>query len=238
MKGKTIKLRIIVGVVAIVLAIVIAFVVLLYAHNLLSKVGSSVGFGLGKVVGSATGSFEGITQGVAKGKEDGRIDGMNQNEISLDIQSSISSIGKLEVLAADVSLTIDSSLGNTYRELSIISGDAVFTLDLSKVDVKLSQDATRITITLPEPEMQLFLDQKSMTTLASIQKIDLSVSTEDIINSKINAMAKSVTEARNSIANYDSLLKIAKDSAELQIRQLMSITNKQYSTSQIEFKYE
>ena len=146
------------------------------------------------------------------------------------------SIGKLEVLAADVTLKNINKIGNAYKGLYLINGDAVFTVDLNNAEISYSKEGTDVYIWIPSPEMELYLDQNSTKKLAETQKFDLSVNAEDGLNAYLNSMTQTVENVKETMSNYESLMKIAKESAKTQVEQLATTLCGESQIVHVEFK--
>jgi hypothetical protein len=190
-----------------------------YFHQRADSIGSAVGNAQGKLVGTALGSFKGITEGIEAGASAGAATGLSaEDTVITSIQGTLNDIGNLEVLEAGVTLNVANRLGTAYASLSLISGNAVFSINLK--DVHINIDGNVLSITLPEPNLEVNLDQSKFNTLAEVQHFDLATNSEDGLNNYLNSMKKVESNAKDAIANYDSLMDIAKQSAKKQVAEL------------------
>lgn len=192
----------------------------LYFHSRADDIGAFVGQMSGKTVGIAVGSADGLINGTREGGEAGAAAGLSAEDTTVDIVKSMEGLGNLEVLVAGVTLKNINRAGKDYAQLTVINGDAVFSVDMTQAEISFNQDGTEVNIKLPQPEVALYLDQDSTQVLAEIQNFSLRVDAEDGLREYLNSIAKITAEARESITNYDSLIEQAKESAQTQVRQL------------------
>ena len=203
-------------------AIIVFFVFSLHIHSRAEKIGTAVGQVSGKIVGTAIGSAKGITVGAYEGEKAGAQAGLSAEDTTADIKGCIQSLGKFEVLIAGVSLKNINKIGDSYTGLYLINGDAVFTVDLTEAAINFSQDEIDVYITIPEPDMEIYLNQESTKKLAEFQRFSFTVSAEDGLISYLNSMTQTSEKVKETLASYDSLFEDAKESAVNQVRQLAS----------------
>lgn len=205
--------------VAVLLALVLVLVLGIIPMNVnVSNAGTAVGNGMGSVVGTAVGSYKGVTEGWQKGLVEGKDAGLSATDVTIDVKSSIKELGRLEVLTASVSLKHSFNIGENkdYSYLAILMGNAVFTVDLDK---SLFEDTeTEILITLPQPEMELTIDESRSKKLADKQTPFLDGNAEDGYIAAMNARKEIMTNAEETITNYSTLLDQARSSAEKSVK--------------------
>jgi len=204
----------------LVAALLIATVFTGYIHHRAGEIGTAVGQTNGKIVGTAIGSAKGVTVGTQEGKEAGEQAGLSAEDTSVDIKGSMEALGKLEVLVAGVSLKNINKIGDSYTGLYLINGDAVFSVDLAEAEISFSQDGKDVYITIPEPNLEVYLDQNSTKKLAESQNFSFTVSAEDGLIAYLNSMTQTVEKVKETMINYDSLFADAKESAKKQVQQL------------------
>lgn len=204
----------------LVAALLVVTVVSGYLHHRATDIGTAVGQTNGKIVGTAIGSAKGITVGTQEGKSAGEKAGLDAEDTTVDIKGSMEALGKLEVLAAGVSLKNINKIGDTYTGLYLINGDAVFSVDLAEAEISFSQDGKDVYITIPEPDLEVYLDQNSTKKLAESQNFSFTVSAEDGLIAYLNSMTQTVEKVKETMVNYDSLFVDAKESAKKQVQQL------------------
>lgn len=185
------------------------------------EVGALAGQVSGTLVGAAIGSADGLFNGTREGSEAGAAEGLSAKDTSAYIQESMKQLGNLEVLAAGVTLKNVNKVGEAYAQLVLMNGDAIFSVDMTKAEIRFSQDGKEVTITIPEPVMELYLNEEKTQKLAEIQKASLSVSAEDGLVGYLNSMAEIVQKAEEHIASYDSLVERAQGAAITQVQELV-----------------
>lgn len=194
------------------------------------SIGKVLGETTGSSVGKVIGSFEALTdyrEAYAEGKEEG----LSAVDTTAEVTNKVQELNKLEVLVAGVKLRDEHSVGDEeYVALYLLKGDAVFTVDFR--DAEITKEENVLLITIPEPEMELIIDQSKLEKVAEYQKFFWSGSAEDGFDAYLASMAKVTEETKESLANYDTLMKAAKESAESQVKQLVN----SISVSEIEVK--
>ena len=204
----------------LVAVLLIATVFTGYVHHRAGEIGNAIGQTNGKIVGTAIGSARGVTVGAKEGKEAGEQAGLSAEDTTVDIKGSVEALGKLEVLVAGVSLKNINKIGDSYTGLYLINGDVVFSVDLAEAEISFSQDGKDVYITIPEPDLEVYLDQNSTQKLAESQKFSFTVSAKDGLVNYLNSMTQTVEKVKETMVNYDSLFADAKESAKKQVQQL------------------
>ncbi len=207
-------------------------------NSLATSMGRGVGNVSGTLVGAAVGSANGIKDGVTEGIQAGIEEGLSAEDTKVELGQAIKSVGKLEVLVAGVTLESINRIGNAYTGLYVIAGDAVFTVDLAETEVLTSEDGSQINISIPEPELSLFLDQSSTEKLAEVQNFSWTVSAEDGLKEYLNSMAKTKEETEEYLSNYSELMDSARDAAVTQVGQLASRLNVGNAAVRVVFREE
>ena len=191
-----------------------------YIHGKAKGIGNRIGEFNGTVVGTAIGSLRGINTGVSEGAAAGAEAGLSAEDTKADIKGTMENIGNLEVLVAGVTLKNINQIGDTYKGLYVINGDAVFTVDLNKAELSYSDDQKQVYIHIPTPEIEIYLDQGSTKKLAEVQKFSFTVNAEDGLNAYLNSINQTVNSVRDNLGNYDSLVKKAEEAAINQVKML------------------
>ena len=222
--------------VLLVAVLLVATVVTGYIHHRAGIIGNAVGQTNGQIVGTAIGSAKGVTVGAKEGKEAGENAGTSAKDTTVDIKGSMEALGKLEVLVAGVTLKNINKIGDTYAGLYVISGDAVFSVDLAVAEISFSQDLKDVYITIPEPDLELYLDQQSTEKLAETQHFSLSVTARDGLINYLNTMAEIERNVEDTLTNYDVLFSEAKNSAKHQVQQLAATLCGDHYVVHVQFK--
>ena len=191
-----------------------------YIHYVAPKIGENVGEATGNVVGLAIGSADGLFNGLSEGSNAGAKVGLSAEDTDVEIKGRLEEIGKLEVMTAGVTLKKMTDIGEAYKNLSIMKGNAVYTIDSSQVQVNPFEDGSGYHIMIPLPEMELYLDVNSTEELASKQSTSWSVSAEDALQGYLNSVAQMTDRADEAISNYDMLMEMAKETAVGQVKVL------------------
>lgn len=219
----------------LLLAIVLGFVVNIRGKA--KSIGNFLGESLGTDVGKVMGSFDALThykEAYAEGKEEG----LNAKDTTAEVVSKIQELNKLEVLVASVKLNDIHSVGKEdnpdYAALYLLKGNAVFTVDLSKVEIQDREN--EISILLPEPEMELIIDQREIEKVAEYQKNYFKGSAEDGFDAYLASMSKIDEQSEEVVANYDELIKIARESARKQVEQLVGTVSVSETNVRVEFQ--
>lgn len=210
----------------------------IFVHHRASSVGTALGDAKGTIVGIANGSYNGIIKGMQKGIDDAKEDELLNPDTTVDVSGTFKAIGKLEVLRAGVTLKNINVIGDTYKALRVISGNAIFSVDLSEADIRFSEDGKNVYIHIPTPTLELYLDQSSTEKLAETQKFSLTVKAQDGFKATLNSMTQTVDSVKDSLSNYDTLMDIAKQSAKKQVTMLASNICGKDQPPQVEFLNE
>ena len=202
--------------IACVAAATILFSILIPLHNDAVAMGTNVGSVEGKAVGFVTGSYKGFTEGDAKGKEDA----LSAEDTTAVVSNRMIEVGNLEVLVAGVRLKNMHSVGDKYKALYVVAGDAVFTVDMTKVKVSITSNGDLLVI-IPKPEMHLYIDERKTEKLAEYQKAVFDGDAKDGFTAYMNSMTATVEEVQKTLSNYDALMKAAQESAVKQVTMLV-----------------
>ena len=216
------------------IALLAATVLMGYIHQRAGAMGTAIGKSNGTAVGTAIGSARGITEGAQQGRTAGEQAGLSAEDTTEDIKGCMEGMGRLEVLIADVTLKNINKIGKSNASLSLISGNAVFTIDMAQVDI--NREGNSISITVPKPELDLSLNQGNTRKLAEYQKFSLTVSAEDGLVDYLNSMTQTVEKVKETMSNYDSLYAEAMESAKSQIQQLANRICGTNTAVQVRFK--
>lgn len=185
------------------------------------NIGGSIGSNLGTLTGKAIGSIEGVLVGSKEGWEAGKAKGLSAEDTTVKIIDTMKETARLEVLVASVKLKDIHSVGDDdYKALYMLKGNAIFSVDLSKADIDERTDGLYVTI--PQPEMELIIDQSMIKKEAAYQKHYWKGSAEEGLDAYLNSMAQIAKKSESSLANYDSLVRAARNSATKQVIQLVN----------------
>lgn len=233
-------------IVSAILSVVAVFALLLYSVAFLRKLETNLlqwcentGESTGVAVGSAIGSYQGYILGRAEGKEEGeqagKEAGLSASDTMTTLRETVTSGGNLEVLAAGVSLTNLNKIGEAYTGLYTAKGEAIFTVDLENAKIRANDDGSEIKILLPQPTLQVYLNQGSQQKLAETQNFSFTIKAQDGITAYLNTMSETMKNVEDTISNYDVLEQMSRDAAIQQVRQLAGVVAPQDSVITVDF---
>lgn len=180
---------------------------------------------MGSSLGNAAGAAKGYAEYIEKKDEwekEGRGKGLSGEDTETAIKGRMTSVGKLDVLVAGISLNNFHSVGDDYTALYIMEANAVFYVDLSKMTVDSTADNSKIYITVPKPEVEVYYDESETKKLAEWQKRSYSGVADDGFAAYINSMNRIDLETSEKLNEDADLMEKAKASAEKQIKLLVS----------------
>lgn len=206
----------IISIACMVVAVVGTFGYAFPAYTKAKNLGLSVGDKTGTIVGNVIGSFNGITNGLENGAEDGKEEGLSAKDTKSEIKNSFSEIGNLEVLEAGVKLKNVNTLGDDYATLFLLKGVAIYSVNLKDAEIN-DIDSNTVEILLPAINVEIYIDESASEKLAEYQKHPWSGSAQDGFVEYMNTRAASDQSVKETMENYSTLTKAAKDSAINQI---------------------
>ena len=199
----------------IFLIYVVFFVVFPMSQNA-EAIGETIGQAWGNTTGWAIGTYKGITEDIPAGRRDGKEAGLSAEDITVEIGNEIESLGngKLEVLTASVKLKDFRQIGDDYAALYVMKGEVVFSIDLNKVKIEYSDNNSEVFITIPEPEVELFMDEGDAELLCEYESPFFNGSAQDGMKANLNSRKQIIKNSVSQIENYDYLMTLAKDEAK------------------------
>lgn len=200
------------------LLLVIVFIMLPLRQHA-SEIGGGIGDIAGQATGIAVGSFQGLTQGLQKGADSGKQEGLSAKDTHVRIAASMKNVGNLQVLAASVKLSDFHKQGDKYAALYLLKGDMIFTVDLTRATVAIAENGA-VTIMLPYPKSQLYVDETQTAKLDDYQKMLFNGESDAGYDAYLNSMIQIAKKSKEQIGNYDALEQQAKASAIRQVKLL------------------
>lgn len=234
-KAKEYRAPIIAGIAAVIFALILFLVVIPLYRNA-EEIGRSAGQTAGNAAGKAIGSFEGITTEIPKGLKDGEAEGLSAKDITAEITNQIQEIGKLQVLKAGISMDDEQKVGSEFEAVYLYLAEAVFSVDLTEAAIDRTEDM--ITITLPPPVVELYIDDQKTEEIVLWQKNRFSGSTEKGLKAYVNSRGQIDKEAAEKINNYEMLRDMAEQSAKTQLGILVGAICGEEVTLNIQFEGE
>ena len=206
--------------VSLILALIAIIFVVLPIYRSAQGIGEKVGVASGKAVGVAVGSFKGVTEDYPKGFEEGKEAGKSAEDTRVEMQNSLTEINRLEVLVSSFKVNNYHQFSDKYAALYLAKAEAVFTVDLSKASVDASDDGMTLFITIPQPDVDVYIDERKTEKAWERQKHWFSGNAEDGFDIYINSLDQIEKNARLSIQNDEAMMRSARTSAETQIEQI------------------
>lgn len=192
-----------------------AFIVaVLFACFSAYQTGMNVGAAMGTAVGSAVGSKNGLNTGIA----DGRKAGLSAVETTAVLEEKMEAAGRLQVLAAGVTLNNAQKVGTAYNAIEILKGDLVFTVDLQNATVSVND--TQAVILIETPQVQFYLDELESEKIMEVDKFSLITNAEDGVTLFLNSRIATVKSVEENIQGYKTLMDSAKEAAIAQTKSL------------------
>lgn len=178
------------------------------------QTGINIGAAMGTAVGTAVGSKNGLTSGIT----DGREDGLSADETAVVLAQKMEAAGKLQVLAAGVTLENAQNIGKSYNSIEILKGDLVFTVDLQSATITVND--TGASILIETPQVQFYLDERESEKIMEVNKFSLITNAEDGVTAFLNSRAQIVENVEENIKGYRTLMESAKEAAIAQTKNL------------------
>lgn len=186
-----------------------------------------------------------ITIALYWGHRNGRIEGLNEGyekgkTVQVEIQS-INSIGKLEVLTADVNLYLADIYGKENETPSGATlyekqGVAVYSIDLGKLVIVRDETQRKLFISIPESafSVELFVDETSTEKRDEFIKHSWSESAGIGYSKAMNLDKDSYDLMKKALQDYDGLFLLAIDSGIKQIERLAKASIKDFKAWEVD----
>ena len=216
------KTKDLVSVIVLCALLLIASIVGVSTYTAVKKASEAASTLSGNVVGVIKGAFS-----IPVSYEKGKLAGLSAEDTKAYIGNE---------LVSGVKITNLNELGEKYKGLYVSKGYAVFSVDLTGLQVSNSE--SEINITMNEPEVQIYVDEDSTEKIAEWQKHSWTGSSKDGYFAYLNSWTKSKQEIENSISNYDSLVELSKEAGIREVESLVkSICGKEMRVN-VQYKEE
>ena len=147
--------------------------------------------------------------------------------VTADI-TSVKEIGELEVMTASVQVNrqilISSNNNVEYSSLYNVPGTAVYTVDLSKLEIDIVDTADggrKVLVGIPALEVSLMVHEDELEKIAEYQKGRFTGSAKEGYEKYLSVTKESVAAVEKEIADSEGLRSRAEDSARTQIDMLI-----------------
>ena len=208
-----------------------------YIHHRAKSIGSGIGNLTGQAVGTALGSFTAFQHGYS-GYQDGSWEGINSHDTVANVKGFLQSIGKLEVLSADVELNSSSAIGEKYHALYLMNGQLVFNVDLNDIDVAFDDDNQTITVCIPKPEYEIVINQDSIQRIAVDQKFSATVNAEDGYNAYLSSIKDIKANISDSLINFKEINGLSSEAALKQVELFLTTVCDKSLAIKVQYKLE
>ena len=147
--------------------------------------------------------------------------------VEVDLESVIGSFpkeGRLEILSAAVEINTSILKGEKndadYFYVYSTPGTAVYSVDLSEIEIDYVENSKKVLIGIPTPDFSLYIDESDGETVYEYQKYSFSGSAQDGYESYINSRVVSYNDMVESMKDNRELMDMAKESAKTQVTNL------------------
>lgn len=227
----------ILSIVLMFVAFVGLFAYIVPAYKDVKSLGTGLGDMTGEIVGKVLGSFDGITTGIEQGSKDGKEEGLSAKDTKSDIKNSFTEVGNLEVLEAGIKLKDVNTLGDDYAALFLLKGVAIYKIDLTDAEINETSSES-IEVLLPDVLVDIYIDESATEKLAEYQKHSWSGSAQDGFQEYMNTRTAMDESVKETMENYDVLIKTAEDSAIKQVGILAKSATGNRKEITVKFKKE
>lgn len=138
--------------------------------------------------------------------------------------TSVKQIGELEVMTASVQINreifISKKDETQYASLYTVPGTAVYTVDLSKLEIDCvgsKEEGYKLLVGIPQLKSSLKVREDELEKLDEYQKGTFTGSAKEGYEKYITVTKESVAAVEKEISNSDGLMSMAEESAKTQI---------------------
>ena len=129
--------------------------------------------------------------------------------------------GRLEVLSASVEINTSILKGEKnnadYFYIYTSPGTAIYSVDLSKIEIDYIIDSNKVLIGIPNPDFVLYVNEEDGEKVFEYQKHNWTGTAEDGYNTFIETKTVSYNDMVEAMNNNQELIEMAKESAKSQI---------------------
>lgn len=183
-------------------------------------IGSSSGESFGKIAGTVVGTVE-AAKDAQNAYINGKEEGLSAEDTKAYITNSFENVGNLEVLASSVTLTNVNSVGEDYKALYLLKGDAIFSVDLSNTQFTIDTNNNKVIVYAEKPVVDIYINDMQTQKLATYQKNGWTGTSEEGYTQYMNSMKNAESEIREKVADYDALVESAISAEKQQIQFLV-----------------
>ncbi len=166
-----------------------------------------------------------VVSSVVLGRKAG--DAKSSAVVTADI-TSVKEIGELEVMTASVQVNRQILISNNnkveYSSLYNVPGTAVYTVNLSKLEIDIVDTADgirKVLVGIPALDVSLMVHEDELEKIAEYQKGKFTGSAKEGYEKYLSVTKESVAAVEKEIADSEGLRSRAEDSARTQIDMLI-----------------
>ena len=222
-----------------VLVAVLALTGSLIISSALNKNARKKGEELGKKVGTAVGSYQGFTSDYKSAQEKAEAEEKQKKleENNIKYAQRMRQTEKLDVLMVTFNVVDEQEVGKEYSAVLFAKAHAIFSVDMGKADVSMSEDNV-LTITLPQPQVEVYIDENSITKESEMNRLFFDGNAEDGFDAYLDSMVKMEENSKTKAYSNQKFWDEARDSAEQQVRRLANGVSVNAKSVQIIWKEE
>lgn len=198
----------------------------------------SIFFYTPKLVADAVSYVVNQCEDFAKTIKDGKEDGLNDQGTESEIINQIFPTDEIEVLSTKVTIVNDEAIGEKQVGIWRVDAKATFVVNLENAVTTVKNNKLTVRVKAPKiSEGGLALEQGA-TILSEFQFSKIGVSSADVFKASTNSINEVLEDASKRIDNYDYLVKMAEQSAEISIKRLAYASNSNYKDVKVIFESE
>lgn len=204
----------------IILTLLGLSVYLLIAVVNAKTVGTEIGNTVGEFVGTAKGSLlavgdaeeffnAGVEQGISA-----------EDTIIKEIHKKFNNNNSITILSVNVTIEDMLEIGEKYKAWILWPGIVNYNIAWDQTTIVHDEEADVLYVTIPEPTVELILDSPNKKIIAKSEEFNIN-SADKGNTVLINSENKIIENVKDYISNYESLMEVAKDSAQTQIKEFV-----------------
>lgn len=208
-------------------AIVLSIFLIVGANSQVNSVGENLGTTTGSMVGSVAGMVNGLAIDAGEGFSKGTEQGLSAKDTSVTIKESCERTGSLQVMTATAQIQDFNTFADSYKDITVLMGDLVFSVDLKEAVVLSDTDG--YVVQIPHPTPEFYVDESRTKTLAMINDLSWkSWFSNDVakgIEGTLNSRRQLKENFKSAISNYAFLESEADSAALLQVKSMLDSFN-------------
>lgn len=172
---------------------------------------------IGRCAGNAIGSWKGMTEGTVSGLKEGKTEGLRAKDTIVLIGNEMKRTGRLQVLLVDLNLSDIYQQGSGYAALYSIEGEGTFTVDLSQSQVLYDEEHDQITIEIPRPDVDFYVDDLTWKIRAEYQPRFFDGRSDDGYEGFLNSREQILQRGKEQLSGDHAMVQQAEAAALSQV---------------------